>query len=63
LPKPVEFNLKCSKMRWQLGLRPRPRWGSSAPDPLIVSGFVPKALAPRPLRRLEADPLAYFGQI
>src|SRR6218665_148016 len=50
-------------MRWRLGLRPRPRWGSlrRSPDPLIVSGFAPKAHAPRPLRRLKADPPSFFG--
>src|SRR6218665_3740100 len=62
-------------MRWRLGLRPRPRWGSlrRSPRPLIVSRFAPKALA---IRRLEADPIIshrrlsgprappqYFGQV
>src|SRR6218665_2269709 len=28
LPKLASFDLKWSKMRWRLGLRPRPRWGS-----------------------------------
>jgi len=27
-PKHAKFDLKCSKMRWWLGLRPRSRWGS-----------------------------------
>src|SRR6218665_2770755 len=31
------------------------------PDPLIVSGFAPKALAPRPLRRLKAEPPSFLG--
>src|SRR6218665_1272599 len=31
------------------------------PGPLIVSGFAPKALAPRPLRRLKADPPSFLG--
>jgi len=46
-------------------LRPIPRWGAydAPPYPLIVSGFVPKALAPRPLWRLKADPLAFSVQI
>src|SRR6218665_1425688 len=63
LPKLASFDLKCSKMRWRLGLRPRPRWGAydAPPDPLIVSGFAPKALAPRPLRRLKADPPSFLG--
>src|SRR6218665_953307 len=51
LPKPEKFNLKCAGS-----------WGSlrRSPDPLIVSGFVPKALASRPLPRLEADPPSSF---
>src|SRR6218665_2786329 len=48
LPKLASFDLKCSKMRWRLGLRPRPRWGSlrrSIPQtPLIVRGNAPSAL-------------------
>src|SRR6218665_3051938 len=46
LPKLASFDLKCSKMRWRLGLRPRPRWGAyDAPsDPLIVRGNAPSAL-------------------
>ena len=28
LPKLASFDLECSKMRWRLGLRPRPRWGA-----------------------------------
>jgi len=38
LPKQAKFVLKCSKMRWQLGLRPRPRCGSlrRSHNPLIV---------------------------
>src|SRR6218665_888464 len=46
LPKLASFDLKCSKMRWRLGLRPRPRWGSlrRSPDPLIVRGNAPSAL-------------------
>src|SRR6218665_2382970 len=34
-------------MRWRLGLRPRPRWGAcdAPPDPLIVRGNAPSALA------------------
>src|SRR6218665_722350 len=31
------------------------------PDPLIVSGFAPKALAPRPLPRLKPDPPSFLG--
>ena len=32
------FALECSKMRFRLGLRPRPRWGSlqRSPEPLAV---------------------------
>src|SRR6218665_380408 len=84
LPKQAKFDRKCSKMRWRLGIRPRPCWGTydvppnplivrenpshhkflatplrgaydAPPDPLIVS------LAPRPLRRLKADPPSFFG--
>src|SRR6218665_4016644 len=63
LPKPAKCDLKLSKMRRWLGLRPRPVWGSlqRSPDPLIVSGFAPKALAPQPLRRLKADPPSFLG--
>ena len=28
LSKQAKFDRKCSKMRWRLGLRPRPRWGT-----------------------------------
>src|SRR6218665_3325386 len=37
-----------------LGLRPRPRWGSlrRSPDPLVVRGFLPSAIAVSRLRRL-----------
>src|SRR6218665_930099 len=36
-------------MRWRLGLRPRPRWGTyDAPqNPLVGMGFAPSALANR----------------
>src|SRR6218665_1684737 len=46
LPKLASFHLKCSKMRWRLGIRPRPRWGSlrRSPRPLIVRGNAPSAL-------------------
>src|SRR6218665_3360635 len=46
LPKLASFDLKCSKMRWRLGLRPRPRWGAydPPPDPLIVRGNALSAL-------------------
>ena len=33
LPKLASFDLKCYKMRWWLGLRPRPRWGSLRRSP------------------------------
>src|SRR6218665_2175670 len=33
LPKLASFDLKCSKMRWRLGLRPRPRCGSLRRSP------------------------------
>ena len=28
LSKQAKFDLKSSKVRWQMGLRPRPRWES-----------------------------------
>jgi len=31
--KQAKFDLKCSKMCWRLGLRPRPRWGSLRRSP------------------------------
>src|SRR6218665_1095507 len=57
-PNVISNDLKCAG-----------GWGSdlaggaydAPPDPLIVSGFAPKALAPRPLRRLQADPPSFFG--
>src|SRR6218665_3717046 len=33
LPKLASFDLECSKMRWRLGLRPRPHWGSLRRSP------------------------------
>src|SRR6218665_1583087 len=33
LPKLALFDLKCFKMGWRLGLRPRPRWGSLRRSP------------------------------
>jgi len=33
LPKQASFDLKCSKMRWRLGLHPRPHWGSLRRSP------------------------------
>jgi len=50
-------DLKCA---W--GSAPDPAWGAydAPPDPLIASGFAPKALAPRPMRRLKADPPSFF---
>src|SRR6218665_1449159 len=46
LPKQAKFDLKCSKRRWRLGLRPRPRWGAydAPPEPLIVRGNASSAL-------------------
>src|SRR6218665_581747 len=48
------FRLKCSKLRRFLGLRPRLRWGAydALPDPLVVRGFLPSAIAVSRLRRL-----------
>ena len=43
LLKQAKFDLKCSKMRWRLGLRPTPRWGSlrDSPNPLIMRETFP----------------------
>src|SRR6218665_676218 len=51
----LHLGLKCSKSRRFLGLRPRPRWGSlqRSPDPLVVRGFLPSAIAASRLRRLH----------
>jgi len=40
---------------------PAGRAYDAPPDPLVVSGFAPKALASRPLRRLKADPSSFLG--
>src|SRR6218665_2458887 len=47
--------MKCSISRRFLGLRRRPRWGSlrHSPDPLVVSGFLPSAIAASRLRHLH----------
>src|SRR6218665_3976254 len=47
--------MKCSKSSRFLGLRPRPRWGSlrRPPDPLVVRGFLPSAIAASRLWRLH----------
>src|SRR6218665_2536896 len=59
-PNVISNDLKCAG-GW--GSAPDPAGGASdaPPDPLIVSGFAPKALAPRPLRRLKADPPSFLG--
>src|SRR6218665_2996254 len=59
-PNVISNDLKCAG-GW--GSAPAPAGGAydAPPDPLIVSGFAPKALAPRPLRRLKADPPSFFG--
>ena len=33
LLKQAKFDLKCAKMRWRLGLRSRPRWGTLRRSP------------------------------
>src|SRR6218665_1081071 len=50
----LHFRLKCSKFLRFLGLCPRPRWESydAPPDPLVVRGFLPSAIAVLRLRRL-----------
>ena len=43
--KCIKFALKCTKMRWRLGLRPRPRWGElkTLPQtPLPEAGALPQ---------------------
>ena len=47
LQKQALIDLKNSKICWRLGFRPRPRWGSlrRSPDPLILRGIAPSALA------------------
>src|SRR6218665_1957521 len=59
-PNVISNDLKCAG-GW--GSAPDPAGGpyDAPPDPLIVSGFAPKALAPRPLRRLKADPPSFLG--
>src|SRR6218665_2417947 len=51
-PKCAPFRMKCSKSRQFLGLRPRPCWGSlrRSPDPIVVRGFLPSAIAASHLR-------------
>jgi len=55
------FRLKCATIRFQLGLCPRPRWGSlqRSPDPLArpsASIFGPSGFRLRRLRRLVVPP-------
>ena len=49
LQKQASFDLKCSKMRWRLDLRPNPAGGAydALPNPLVGMGFEPPALATR----------------
>jgi len=45
------FRLKCAKIRFRLGLRPRPRWGaySAPPDPYLVGrGLAAPPQEPQP---------------
>src|SRR6218665_1799216 len=59
-PNVISNDLKCAG-GW--GSAPDPTGGASnaPPDPLIMSGFAPKALAPRPLRCLKAAPPSFLG--
>ena len=58
----LHFGIKFSKSRRFLGLRPRPHWGSlrRSPDPLIVRGFLPLAIAASRLRRLHFPQFSRF---
>ena len=60
MPNLISNALKCAG-GW--GSAPDPAWGAydATPDPLIVSGLAPKALEPRPLRRLKANPPSFLG--
>src|SRR6218665_3826954 len=55
IPKCTTFGMKSSKSHWFLGLRPSPHWGNlrRSPDPLVVMGFLPSAIAASCLRRLK----------
>ena len=44
LPKQASFDLKCSKMRWRMGLRPDPAY-DAPPNTLVGRGLAPSALA------------------
>src|SRR6218665_744733 len=48
LPKLASFDLKCSKMRWRLGLRSRPRWGSLRRSPRPPNRQRQRAFGARP---------------
>src|SRR6218665_1812818 len=47
LPKLASFDLKCSKMRWRLGLRPRRRWGSLRRSPRLPNRKRQRAFSAR----------------
>src|SRR6218665_1824223 len=51
------FGMKCSKSLRFLPLRPTPRWGSlqRSPDPLVVRGLLPSAIAASRLQRSQFD--------
>jgi len=51
LPPGAIFRLKCDKIRFRLGLRPRPQWGrlQRSPDPLAGGEGAPRTSPlPRP---------------
>ena len=51
------FRLKCAKIRFRLGLRPRPRWGaySAPPDPLAGGEGASRPLPKNPASALGLD--------
>src|SRR6218665_498870 len=59
-PNVISNDLKCAG-GWGSATDPATGAYDAPPDPLIVSCFAPKALAPRPLRRLKADSPSFFG--
>ena len=62
LPERTSFDLKCSKVRWRLGLRPRPRWGSLRRSPRPPNREGPRAFGARQTYSPQySDPPTFFG--
>src|SRR6218665_1698424 len=61
----LHFGVKCSKLRWFLGLRPRLRWGAynAPPGPLVgkLTGFLTSAIEASRLWRLQFPGLTCVG--